>query len=169
MNLGALHLSVHAGTHADAPHHVRTGGDTTDKFDLSVFVGPVEVMSVEANMIMPRHVEDVGADRVLFRTDASTLSADEWPSTVTALHPDTVSILAESGVVLIGTDAPSVDPLDSTDLPAHQALIEAGIVNLEGLALGEVETGHYRLIALPMKVKGGDAAPVRAVLTSLQS
>lgn len=169
VNLGALHLSVHAGTHADAPRHVQQEGDTTDAFDLSTFIGPAEVVSVDADIIMPHHVEDVSAERVLFQTNASALSAEEWPNTITALHPDTVSTLAESGVVLIGTDAPSVDPLDSTDLPAHQALIRASIVNLEGLALGEVDPGGYWLLALPLKVKEGDAAPVRAVLSRPQS
>lgn len=164
VNLGAIHLSTHAGSHVDAPCHARREGDTTDRFDLSAFIGPVEVVFVEEDVIRPCHVEKVTASRILFRTSASELSVDEWPDSITSLHPDTVSVLAESDTVLIGTDAPSVDPLDSKSLPAHHALIDADIVNLEGLSLGHVDPGRYRLVALPLKIQSADAAPVRAVL-----
>jgi arylformamidase len=164
VNLGAMTLSTHAGTHADAPLHVRAEGGTTDDFDLSAFVGPAEVVSVGDDAIHPRHVEDVDAQRILFKTSASARPPDDWPESVAALNPDTVTALAARDSVLIGTDAPSVDPLDSTELVAHHALIEAGIVNLEGLSLAGVEPGRYQLLALPLKVTGADAAPVRAIL-----
>ena len=164
VNLGSVQLSVHAGTHVDAPQHVRENGATTDDFDLSAFIGPVDVVSVQEECVLPHHVEGVTAKRVLFKTEASTLSSTEWPDSITPIHPDTVAALADAGTVLVGTDAPSVDPLDSTDLLAHHALIEENIVNLEGLALGEAEPGLYQLVALPIKVRGGDAAPVRAAL-----
>jgi len=169
VNLGAIHFSTHAGSHADAPRHARENGDTTDHFDLSAFIGPVEVVNVEEEVILPLHVEEVTTSRVLFRTSASELSVDEWPDSITSLHPDTVSVLAESDTVLIGTDAPSVDPLDSSSLPAHHALIDAEIINLEGLSLGHVAPGRYRLMALPLKIQSADAAPVRAVLVHDES
>jgi arylformamidase len=166
VNLGALRLSTHAGTHADAPVHVQEGGATTDAFSLSVFVGPSEVIDVRnATTIRPDHVREVTHQRILFRTSASSLSADEWPDAVTPIHPDTVACLADQDVVLLGTDAPSVDPLESKALSAHHALIEAGIVNLEGLDLSDVDSGLYGLLALPLNLSGADAAPVRAVLS----
>jgi arylformamidase len=164
VNLGALQLSAHAGTHVDAPHHVQENGATTDRFELPVFIGTAQVVSVQDDWILPHHVEGVEAKRVLFKTQASTRSFTEWPDAITPIHPDTVSALAEGGTVLVGTDAPSVDPLDSTDLSAHHALIEENIVNLEGLVLADAEPGLYQLVALPIKVRGGDAAPVRAAL-----
>lgn len=167
VNLGALQLSAHAGTHADAPYHVREEGGTTSQFSLSSFVGPADVVKIddEADAIRPHHVAHVDASRVLFKTPASALPADTWPDGIIPLHPDTVSALAQSDTVLVGVDAPSVDPLDSTELPAHNALIDAGIVNLEGLALSGVEPGSYLLMALPLNVPDADAAPVRAVLS----
>ena len=72
--------------------------------------------------------------------------------------------MAAQGVVLVGTDAPSVDPVDSKTLDAHKALARHGIVNLENLSLREVRPGRYQLIALPLKLSGLDASPVRAVL-----
>ena len=66
--------------------------------------------------------------------------------------------------MLVGTDAPSVDPADSKTLDAHKALARYNIVNLENLLLKDVTPGSYRLVALPLKLPGLDAAPVRAVL-----
>lgn len=165
VNLGAITLSTHTGTHVDAPLHVQSEGASTNAFDPETFVGPAEVIDVTgAETITPSHVRSVGADRVLFKTAASALAKDEWPHRITPLAPETVPLLAEQGVELIGTDAPSVDPLDSTDLPTHHALIDAGIVNIEGLTLTDVQPGRYSLLALPLKLEEADAAPVRALL-----
>ena len=67
---------------------------------------------------------------------------------------------------LVGVDLPSVDQLDSNDLPIHHALFDAGIYILESLWLETVWPGIYHLAALPIKFVGADAAPVRAVLFS---
>jgi len=168
VNLGSIRMSAHTGTHVDTPFHVQDEGTTTDDLPLDAFVGSAQVVEVgDASSIRPEHVRDlggIGAARVLFKTSASTLASDEWPESVVPIRPSTVRCLSDAGTVLVGTDAPSVDPLDSTDLPAHHALIEAGIVNVEGLTLEDVPPGSYELMALPLKIANGDAAPVRAVL-----
>lgn len=166
VNLGSIQLSTHAGTHVDAPYHVAEEGRTTEDLPLSSFIGPVQVVKVgDSPSIRPEHVEEVNAERVLFKTKASFLPDDEWPDSIVPLGVDTIQRLSADGTVLVGTDAPSVDPLDSTALPAHHGLIEAGIVHLEGLSLKGVPPGHYHLLALPLKIPNGDAAPVRAVLS----
>lgn len=165
VNVGALRTSVHAGTHADAPLHVRTGGPSIDQIPLDVFVGAAHVVEVFEGPIRPQHVSAVSASRILFKTPYSDVDDSDWrPSKMFAVHPETIRSLAEQNAVLIGTDAPTVDPVESKDLPAHHALVETGIVNLENLRLGEVEPGEYELIALPMRLEGADAAPVRAAL-----
>jgi arylformamidase len=165
VNLGSIRLSTHAGSHVDAPHHVIDEGRTTDDIPLSVFIGPARVVDVKtASQIRPEHMAGSTAERVLFKTEASALPETQWPESITPLAPETVRLLEDEETVLVGTDAPSVDPLDSTDLPAHHALIDAEIVNLEGLSLDGVSPGRYFLMALPLKIVDGDAAPVRAVL-----
>lgn len=169
VNLGSLRLSTHTGTHVDAPLHVRQQGQATDDLPLDSFVGPARVVNVNVNTpsVRPKHVDQLdgpSAERVLFKTSSGVSPDDEWPDAVVPIHPDTIHALADAGVSLVGTDAPSVDPLDSTDLPAHHALLDTGIVNLEGLVLTDVPPGRYELIALPLKIVGADAAPVRAVL-----
>jgi len=165
VNIGAFQSSTHAGTHADAPLHVTTKGAAVDDLPLSSFVGPADVIDVSgADTILPDHVAAARAPRILFRTAVSAVPDSEWTDTFPVIAPGTVELLAEQSVVLIGVDTPSVDPVDSTDLPAHHAMVRSGIVNLENLDLSGVPPGRYRLIALPIRLTGADAAPVRAVL-----
>jgi arylformamidase len=67
-------------------------------------------------------------------------------------------------VTLVGVDVPSVDAIDSKDLPIHHALGENRIAILESLSLNGVPEGVYELIAVPLKLSGADGAPVRAIL-----
>ena len=70
-------------------------------------------------------------------------------------------------MVLIGLDTPSIDPADSVLLPSHRVALQAGISLIENLDLTEVEAGEYELIALPLKLEGVEASPVRAILRPL--
>jgi arylformamidase len=85
-----------------------------------------------------------------------------------ALSPGLIDYLHGAGVKLVGTDAPSVDPFASKDLPAHRRFLANDMAILEGLALERVPEGTYELIALPLRLVGFDASPVRAVLRSLR-
>jgi arylformamidase len=107
-----------------------------------------------------------GATRVLLRT-FETFPHDAWDSGFTAIAPETIAWLAEQGVRLIGTDAPSLDPQDSKTMAAHKAVLAADMRILEGLVLDAVPPGRYELIALPLKIARGDAGLCRAVLREL--
>lgn len=169
-NVSAILLSVHTGTHADAPLHFIPNGLSIDNIPLEVFVGPAVVVDCSnVDVISPDVVEDRLKDvaqvqRVLFRTRSSLRDNFAWVVDFPYFLPETIDLLAERSVVLIGTDAPSVDPFDSEDLPVHHRLSEKGIVNLENLLLKDVEPGSYQLFALPLKLEGLDGAPVRAIL-----
>lgn len=170
VNIGQFRMSTHAGTHADAPLHVKDGAASMDKLPLLQFVGPCTVVKVKGGeaIIQPKHLSsyaegDLNA-RVLFKTRCSARSHRAWNDDFPALAPELIPWLSMRGVCLVGTDAPSVDPADSTSLPTHHALRTHGMVALENLALEDVPPGHYFLCALPLKLVGMDAAPVRAVL-----
>jgi arylformamidase len=167
VNVGCVSLSVHTGTHTDAPFHFNDNGKTVEALDLAPYVGPARVVDVRNR---PRiRVEDLAwADfahrpRLLLRTDSWT-TYDRFPEQIPVLEADVPAWLAARGVVLVGVDVPSVDALDSKDLPIHHALGAHGIAILENLRLVEVPPGVYELIALPLKLDGADGAPVRAVL-----
>jgi arylformamidase len=78
-----------------------------------------------------------------------------------------VELLAELGVLLVGTDSASIDPADSQPLPSHQTIRRHGLRVLENLLLDDVPEGDCELIALPLKLMSADASPVRAVLRPL--
>ena len=90
-----------------------------------------------------------------------------WDSSFTAIAPATIDLLHAHGVRLVGIDTPSLDPEQSKLLDSHQRVRQHGMAILEGVVLDEVAEGDYELIALPLKISGCDASPVRAVLREL--
>ncbi len=167
INLGTIQMSVHTGTHADAPFHFLNRGATIDESDLDVYCGPAVVIDVAGRSVI--HPEDLaGVDlahtpRVLLKTGAWRDHA-RFPDDVPVISTDLPAFLQAREVRLLGVDVPSVDRLDSKDLPNHHALAECGIRILESLDLSEVSAGEYELLALPLRLVGADASPVRAVL-----
>jgi arylformamidase len=160
-------MSLHTGAHLDAPSHFARGGATLEQIALDVFVGPARVIDargrdpIAAELLDPRG----GAvpPRVLVRTDCWP-DRSRFPERIPTLAQDAPARLGELGVLLFGIDLPSVDAIDSTDLPIHHALHAAGVRILEGICLQAVEPGDYWLCALPLAMARADASPVRAVL-----
>lgn len=164
INVGAFNASTHFGTHFDAPFHFTDSTETIDQLDLGVCYGDALVVNVcGQSLIGPELLPDALPKRVLLRTD-SWLSSAEFPISVPTLSLAAVRKLSAQSVTLVGIDVPSVDELDSKDLPIHHALYRAGITILESLYLLNVIPGYYLLAAFPLPISGGDAAPARAVL-----
>jgi arylformamidase len=170
VTLSTLHATVHLGAHADAPSHYSTFAPTIEQRKLDLYLGPCQVIRVNAqrgSLIKPADLpETISAERVLLATSTFPDPA-RFNSDYAALEPSLVENLSMRGVKLIGIDTPSVDPFDSKDLPAHQAFGRHDMAILEGLVLEGVREGRYELIALPLRLAGFDASPVRAVLRSL--
>jgi arylformamidase len=170
VNLSALTMSPHVGAHADAPLHYADGVASAAEVDLHAYLGPCRVIHAIGcgALIRIEHLAHAAADlpeRVLVRCmqRADTV----WNPDFTAYAPETVAWLAERGVRLIGLDTPSVDPASSKTLDSHQQLLRLNLRVLENLVLDDVPEGDYELIALPLKLAGACASPVRAVLRSL--
>ena len=177
VNAGALNMSTHIGTHADAPYHYLPDGPTIETLDPALFLGPAVVADVttagwsigcDALADAARHFRDGGVPRLLLKTGAWPDST-RFPERLPLLAPDVPAFLGAAGVRLLALDVPSVDAIDSKTLPVHHALADAGICIMESLDLSAVPAGVYELIALPLRIVGGDASPVRAILRSLQS
>jgi len=172
VNVGQLTMSIHTGTHVDAPFHYDNEGGKTLTLDLEAFIGPARVIDVSGiACITPAALSGhdlAGVSRLLLRTRSWT-DPGSFPTDIACIDPDLPRFLAERGIRLIGVDVPSVDPLDSKALPAHHGLHEHGINILEGILLDHVEPGDYELIALPLALAEADGSPVRAVLRPLHS
>ena len=167
ISVGALTMSCHTGTHADAPCHFLPEGIGIAEIPIEIYVGECVVLDVVGlDEISPEVFGDADLPpRVLLKTLAWT-DHTCFPNEVPVLAEASVALLASRGVRLIGLDVPSVDRLQSKDLPIHHALAAAGIHILESLDLRQIVPGRYQLIALPLRLDGADGSPVRAVLTS---
>ena len=170
VNVSAVTSSPHAGTHADTPLHVTRGVAGSESLAIAAFRGPAVVVDV-TDLAGEIGIEEIdrrthgyaATTRLLLRTGRSIASGmfpESWPS----LSVDCARKLVTRGVVLVGMDCPSADDRESKTLDVHHELLDRGVCVLENLDLREAEPGEYVLDALPMKVAGLDAAPVRAVL-----
>lgn len=165
-NVGSVTMSLHTGTHADAPLHFLADGGSPIDADLRPYIGHAQVVDCTgAEKIEAAHVESLNAtrpERVLFKTGSA--SPESFDTDFAWFSAAGARALVELGVVLVGIDTPSVDKSDSRTLEAHKIFAAASVSILENLVLDHVSPGHYELIALPLKLEGMDASPVRAIL-----
>ncbi len=168
VNVSELTMSPHTGAHADAPLHYDDSGASIGEVALEPYLGPCRVVHAigAGSLVEPRHVEPrlrAAPPRVLLRT-YERVPVGTWDPAFTAVAPATIDLLHAHGVKLVGIDTPSLDPETSKTLASHQRVRANGMAVLEGIVLDAVPEGDYELIALPLKWKGLDASPVRAVL-----
>ena len=154
VTLSALHATAHLGAHADAPSHYGRLAASIDQCPLEWYLGPCQVMRVNAmrgqNIAPGMLPASIQAPRVLLATGTYP-DPECFNDDFAGLAPELILFLSQHGVKLVGVDTPSVDCFDVKDLAAHRACLLHNIVILEGLMLGEVPAGLYELIALPLK------------------
>lgn len=166
-NVSAVKMSLHTGTHTDAHYHYNSMGQAINNHNLDPYIGQCQVIDVSHANGERIKINDILCPiterRVLLKTECS-FSRTQWIRDFKGLEPSLVEYLHNQGVILIGTDAPSVDCYSDKDLIAHQMFLKYDIYNLEGLKLEGVTEGVYELLALPLKFINGDASPIRAIL-----
>ncbi len=170
-NNSYLACDVHVGTHVDAPAHILQNGKTVEALELDVLVGRCLVVYLP-------HLKEITADdlirakilphteRLLIKTDNSRLWASdeaEFHKEFVALTHDAARWLVDRGIRLVGIDYLSIGDFEN-GADTHRILLGNDIVVVEGLNLREVEPDEYELICLPLKLKGAEGSPVRAVL-----
>jgi arylformamidase len=173
-NVSRLVMSVHAGTHVDAPVHFLPGEKGVDGLSLDTLIGPAQLIELpdEVDTITEFSLKTIEllpeTRRVLFKTRNSKLWAKKnhlFNKDFVAISADGAEFLVKNGIHLVGVDYLSVSPYKNSR-PTHNIFLKAGVVLLEGLNLSEVPSGSYELICLPLKLGGSDGAPARAVLIS---
>jgi len=176
VNLGAVTMSVHNGTHADARFHFDVKGESIDKAPLDIYLGRATVVDLAQTFFRSKekylittedlkpHAEEIAATSRLLVKTGRWSDSTIFPNQIPVIAADVPAWLQKNGVKLLGLDLPSMDEIDSKSLQNHHALARAGIAIIESLDLREVAAGIYNLAALPVKIAGGDGAPVRAVL-----
>lgn len=173
VTLSTIRATVHLGAHADGPNHYDPKGVGIGERSLEHYLGACQV--IEARVARGGRVgvgdlalgeAGITQKRVLIKTGTFP-DPDAWNEDFGALAPELIDFLAARGVITIGIDTPSVDVQTSKDLPTHHAIARHDLAILEGLLLRDVPPGEYELIALPLKLMGFDASPVRAVLRTV--
>lgn len=172
-NVSVLSLSVHTGTHLDAPAHFLPDGADVTAVPLDALLGPTRVAKIEASMITSAALEAYEArrgllqkgDRVLFRTANSEQDWTKEPfrEDYVAVEADAAALLVTRGVRTVGVDYLSVAPFSDT-ATTHWTLLTAGIWIIEGLDSRQVQEKNHELLALPLPLSGSDAAPMRVLL-----
>jgi arylformamidase len=172
-NVTELAFGSHTGTHVDAAHHFVDGAQTVDALPLERLIGPAIVVEI------PRDVTKIGAaelraagidgeTRVLLKTrNGELLGRDRFDEGFVHITGDGAHFLVERGVELVALDYLSIEAFDADEPEAHRTLLEKEVVVVEGVDLREAPPGRYELLCLPLKIAGGDGAPVRAVLRTI--
>ena len=170
-NVTRMNISVHTGTHVDAPYHFLPKGKTVETLDLKTLTGRAYVADLpNVDRITAADIEAAGipprTKRVLFKTRNSNHWAKghtDFNTHFVAISPDGAKYLVERGVKLVGVDYLSVAAFEEPT-PTHQTLLKAGVVIVEGLDLSKVAQGRYTFYCLPLKIANSDGAPARAML-----
>ena len=171
VQVSKLTMSTHTGAHGDAPNHYEATGLDIASVDLAPYMGPCVIITASGT---GSHVtvddldwSKIGqATRVLIKT-YETFPTDSWDDDFRAIHPDVIERLGSNGCTLVGIDSASIDKQTSKDMSAHHMVFKHDMRILEGLVFDDVIDGEYELIALPLKITGADASPVRAILRPL--
>jgi len=172
LTLSVYSMGAHSGTHIDAPMHFISGGAPIDQVALSPLIGAARVIDI-ADSVQAIDAAELNrhdwrsAQRVLFRTrstlrgwmDSSTFHRD-----FAYIAPDAAQLLADAGVQLVGVDYISAEQFGAPAPLTHRILLGRGIPIVEGLDLRPVQAGDYDMIVLPLKVRGHEGAPARAIL-----
>lgn len=152
-NLLQLSFGSHTGTHIDAPRHMIQDGATVDRMRIKDLI--CNAIATDINEIAKRRYSRKDCKGILIKCakKKSGLSIGE------------AAILVKNNFKVVGIESMSIErnPKNRSH-PVHKLLLKKGIIIIEGLNLRKVKTGYYKLICLPLKIRNGDGAPVRAVL-----
>jgi arylformamidase len=169
-NLSAISMSLHAGTHMDAPRHFIRSGHGIDRMPLTATVGLARVIeirdreSIKVQEILPHRLR--AGERILFKTENSARcwKTDSFVTDFVHLSTEAAAFLAERRVATVGIDYLSVGGYHDDGAAVHRTLLAAGVWIIEGLDLSRAGAGSYDLICLPLRVVGSDGAPARAIV-----
>ena len=171
--LSIMSMSLHAGTHMDAPRHFIKGGQSLNEMPLDATVGPAWVIKIADPVSikieeLSRHPIAKG-DRILFKTENSDSNwfDEAFNENFVYISRDAARYLVERQVRTVGIDYLSVGGYREDGPETHHLLLGAGIWVIEGMDLSKVEPGRYQLVCLPMKIMESEGAPARVILKQL--
>ena len=172
LSLSMYSMGAHSGTHIDAPMHFVNPGAPVDSVSLASLIGPARIVDI-ADSVQAIDAKELnkhqwkGVERIFFRTRSSLrgwMSSNVFHKDFAYIAPDAAQLLADAGVKLVGIDYISAEQFGAPTAKTHQILLGKGIPIVEGLLLEDVSAGDYEAIVLPIKVRGHEGAPARAIV-----
>ncbi|MCP4220225.1 MAG: cyclase family protein [bacterium] len=169
-HLSIMKMNAHAGTHIDIPYHFIADNKTIEQYPPRDFIRTAHVVETADNPVQPKafeHLDIAVGDAVLFKTGNSLIGrcrSGVFSQDFVYLSGSTAAYCVEKKIGLVGLDYISVDKYRDATYPVHYKLLGNGIFILEGIDLARVPEGRYTLSCLPLKIKGAEASPVRAIL-----
>lgn len=165
-----LKLNSHSGTHIDAPAHILVNGKTLSDLPLSAFTGTGLIIKLPIKQPLTNSfLQNLLADKnlpdfVLFQTDwSANWNTPDYFKDFPVPENQLLKQLVSLGIKGVGIDAPSVDPIDSHELPNHHTLLGNNILIIENLTnLYLLSDKIFTFNCFPLNIFEGDASPVRA-------
>ena len=170
-NVSRITLGSHAGTHVDSRKHVESGAKGVDEIPLARLYGKSRVLDLRSvpfgEGIRPENLKKsqiYRGDIILLKTKNSSTGYRRFRKDFVYLTEEGAAWLAKKGVKTVGIDYLSIQKFRTGYCAAHCVLLKRGIPIFEGLDLSKVRPGSYIFVGLPLKIKGCDGAPARAIL-----
>lgn len=176
-NAQTLHIYSHAGTHMDAPLHFEVNEKAIDDYPAKRFFTNCHVIDVEnVQSGYEIQITDLGdakqllkrGEGLIFRTGWSRfIGQPEYRNKLPGISGELAQWCVNKGVATIAVEPPSVADVNNLKLltEIHEILLGGDIVIVEGLCnLDKIKSKYVELVALPLKIEGGDGAPCRAIV-----
>jgi arylformamidase len=170
-----VRMSIHTGTHIDAPSHFVPDGRTIDELEIDRFHRPgvrldLSKLATPGEAISLAQLEAAGWDAGAAR-DAILLLATGWSDRAWQseelyggnpfLARDAAEAVAEARPSILGLDF-AVD--EAKPWPNHSILLGEEVLLLENLVgLPRLPDSGFDVIAFPLKLVGENGGPARAV------
>ncbi len=171
-NLSKVVMSVHTGTHMDAPRHFIPDGVSMNGLPLDAVIGEARVVQINDPVaVRPAELPaDLAAgERILFRTrnSAELWARPGFQEDFVYISNEAAQVLASRGVRTVGIDYLSIGGFHKDMVETHETILGAGIWVIEGLDLSQIEPGRYDMVCLPLKLAGVEGSPARVALRRL--
>lgn len=162
-----LAMSLHTGTHMDYPLHMIKDGKVSTEALTDGLLGTVKVFETPHDVVDQAFVASCDIEKgdvVFFKTRNSHI--DTFDFDFVYVDEGASQALVHREIKGVGLDALGIERAQEGH-PTHKILLGADIFIIEGLRLKEVPPGKYELMALPLKIIGVEALPLRVLLKTI--
>ena len=173
-----IFMSTHTGTHMDAPYHFDLAGKSIDNIPVDTFVADATLLNIKKGakgyvtkydiMSCEKRVRISSGNAVIISTGwEAHWEKNDYLSSNPGLSKDAAAYLVSKKASMVGIDTANIDHPSDSNFTVHKILLPEGVLIVENLCnLKSIKQSSFRLIVLPLKIKGASGSPVRAIAIS---